>query len=228
MLIRQAARREQDLREIIFIPHVSRAADGSCVVKMGNTHVLCTASLDKNMQGILVEYGVLPGATQPRSGRERDSICFETQEIQETVKQSLLMVLDREIFSNVGLTVDCDVLQAEGSLRAASVSGAYIAVALALKKLTPFMFPRYPLMGQIAGLSCGLVKGEFILDLDHEEAFQADVIGDFVFNNEGQVVNLFFRSQRFAITMAQIGKMTELALQGSRGIFEAQQAVLGG
>lgn len=228
MLIRHAARQKYDLRDISFIPHVSRTADGSCVIKMGHTHVLCTALFEKDCSGNLaVEYGILPGATHPRSPRERGEIRYETQEIQEAIKQSLSVVVDLEALSGIGLKVDCDVLQAEGSLRAAAISGGFVATALALKKLMPFnLFSRPPLIGQVASLSCGFVKGELILDLDSEEAGQADVIGDFVFNDDGQIINIFLKSQRFPATMAQVNKMAEVVLQEGRSILAAQKAVL--
>jgi ribonuclease PH len=225
MLIRQSVRREYDLREISFVPYVSWYTDGSCVAKIGKTHVLCTAIFEKGLNGLSVEFGVLPSATQPRTGRHE--LLLHHQEIQDSIKQSLSLVLDLDMFNNIGLRIDCDVLQADGGLRSAAISGAYVATALALKKLIPLgLFDRSPLIGQVASLSCGIVKGTFILDLDREETEQADVIGDFTFNDDGQLVGIYVKSQRFAVPMVQVNKMADSAFVGMRHIFDNQKRAI--
>ena len=225
MLIREAARRELDLRHVSFIPHVSFRADGSCIVKMGNTHVFCTATLAKGAPSISVECGILPAAMHHRKEREL-APSYEIQEVQDVVKQSLSQVLDWDCFTDVSIKIDCDVLQSEGGIKSACISGAYVALALALKKLTPFMFLRYPLLGQVAGVSCGLIKGEIILDLNQDEIFQANVITDFSFNDDHHILNCSIQTQNNPVTMSQINRMADVALQGAKLIFEAQRSVL--
>jgi ribonuclease PH len=225
MLIRQAARREYDLRQVSFVPYVSFRADGSCISKIGNTHVFCTAMLKKGAPGISVECGILPAAVHPRRDRDLAS-TYEILEIQDVVKQSLSQVLDWDYFADVAIKIDCDVLQSEGGIKSACVSGAYVALALALKKLTPFMFPRYPLLGQVAGISCGLIKGELILDLDQDEHFQANVVTDFSFNDDQQIVHFSVKTHNNPVLMSQVNKMADVALQGAKLIFEAQRSVL--
>lgn len=225
MLIRQAARRELDLRHVSFVPHVSFRSDGSCIAKMGNTHVFCTATLTKGAPSLSVECGILPSAMYHRKERELVP-SYETQEVQDFVKQSISQVLDWDYFSDFAIKIDCDVFQSEGGIKSVCLSGAYVALALALKKLTPFMFTRNPLLGQVASISCGLLKGEIILDLDQEEMFQANVLADFSFNESHHLLNCSVKTQNNPVTMSQINKMAEVALQGVKLIFEAQRFVL--
>ena len=180
MLIRQFARHEHALREVSFIPNVTRSADGSCVIKSGDTHILCTACFDLSQKGLNVEFGKLPGSEQPRIARERHQHSFETLDIQNTIYNSLAIAMDLDILQKVGLYVDCDVLQSAGSLKTSGVSGAFVAVALAFKKcIGTTLFPKLPLLNQVAGISCGFLKGSIVIDLDYQEAQQADVVGDF-------------------------------------------------
>lgn len=225
MLIRQAARREYEMRDINFIPHVSRVSDGSCVAKVGHTQVMCMAAFDKNIKGIVVEAGILPGATIPRQIRGVPS--FQVLEIQAAVLENLKLAIDLDALTNIGLRIDCDVIQSEGSLQSAAISGAYVAAVLAFKKFIPFnVFPKAPLISQIAAISCGIVKGEIILDLDHEEALQADLVCDFVFNDDGQILNICLQGQRTGTTMNLIDKMAETSLYGARSILDAQRKAL--
>ena len=225
MLIRQSARGEKDIREVQFIPHVSKNADGSCVIKMGKTQILCTAILEQESRGIIAEYGILPGSTVPRTNR--GSSAWNMQEIQASITQVLNLVIDLTIFPNWGMRVDCDVLQAEGGLRSAAISGSYVAAALALKKVSSLeYFPKGMISKQIASLSCGIVKGELILDLDQEEAYQADVVSDYIFDGDGGTLGVYLKSQKKAISLEMMNQMAKYALQGCHFILEAQKNVL--
>jgi ribonuclease PH len=227
MLIRQFARHEHAIREVSFISHVSPSADGSCVIKSGNTHILCTACLDMNATGLHVEFGQLPGSEHPRRPRNDTRHTFESQSIENTVHQSLSLMLDGDVLSKVGLFIDCDVLQSEGSLKTACVSGGYVAMALALKKWTgSTLFPKMPLIGQVAGISCGFIKGRMVLDLDHQEAVQADVVGDFVFSSDHQVVAVDVRAKQYAVPFEQVRDMENMAVRGVAEILSAQKQCL--
>ena len=225
MLIRQFARHEHAIREVSFISHVSPAADGSCVIKSGNTHILCTACSDMNTVGLHVEFGQLPGSEHPR--RPRNATGFEGQSIQHAVFQSLSLTLDTDVLKKVGLYIDCDVLQSEGSLKTACVSGGYMAMALALKKWTgSSLFPKMPLISQVAGISCGFIKGRMVLDLDHQEAMQADVVGDFVFTGDNQVVHVDIQAKQYAVPFEQVRDMENMAVRGVAQILSAQKQCL--
>ena len=227
MLIRQFARHEHAIREVSFVSHVTRSADGSCVIKAGNTHILCTACLDVNTTGLRVEFGQLPGSEHPRVSRDTVRTSFESQSIQKTVHQSLSLIMDSSVLNKVGLHIDCDVLQSEGSIKTACVSGGYVAMALALKKWSgSALFPKFPLISQVAGISCGLIKGRMVLDLDHQEANQADVLGDFVFTSDNQVVNIDINAKQYAVPFEQIRDMENMAVRGIAQILSAQKHCL--
>jgi ribonuclease PH len=227
MLIRQFARNEHVIREISFVTDVTRSSDGSCVIKMGNTHILCTACLDMTIRGLHVEFGILPGATDSRTPRARSAADFETQDIQNFVHQSLVTTLDEDALKNFGVYLDCDVLQSEGSLKSACVSGGFVALALALKKWSgSALFPKFPLISQVAGISCGLVKGQLLLDLDHQESPQADLLGDFVFTSDDQIVAMDIATKRYGVPFGQISDITTMALRGVRKIMEVQKRCL--
>lgn len=227
MLIRQFARHEHAIREVSFIPDVTRSADGSCVIKAGNTHILCTACFDINTTGLHVGFGRLPGSEQPRISREKSQASFETREIENTIHQSLSVALDKDVLRKVGLFLDCDVLQSEGGVKTACVSGGFVAVALALKKWAgSALFPKHNVISPVAGISCGFVKGKLVLDLDHQEAAQADVVGDFVFSFDEQLVDMHIRAQRYSMPFEPMKEMVAMALQGVRPILEAQSRCL--
>jgi len=227
MLIRQFARHEHALREVSFIPNVTRSADGSCVIKSGDTHILCTACFDLNATGLHVEFGKLPGSEQPRIARERDHCSFETLSIQNTIYKSLTIALELDVLQKVGLFVDCDVLQSAGSIKTSSVSGAFVAVALAFKKcMGSTLFPKLPLLNQVAGISCGFLKERIVIDLDYQEAQQADVVGDFIFSSDEQVVSIDITAQKYAVPFDQIHDMENMALRAVRQILEAQKRCL--
>ena len=229
MLIRQFARPGNSVREISFIPHVTRSADGSCVIKAGNTHVLCTASLDVGTTGLHVEFGQVPSAQHPRISRAEMLSSFETQHTQHAVRQSLTLAVDGDVLSKVGIYLDCDVLQSEGGIFSSCISGGFVAMALALKKWAgSAVVSKTPLVNQIAGISCGLIKGEMILDLDQQEAIESDVLGDFIFSSDDQVVGIHIKSQRYAVSFGQIHEMSNLALRGVRSILDAQKRCLNG
>jgi len=229
MLIRQFARPGYSVRDISFIPHVTRSADGSCVIKAGNTHVLCTACLDVTTTGLHVEFGQVPSARDPRISRAEMLASFETKNIEHIVYQSLSMALDADILTKVGLFLDCDVLQSEGGILSSCISGGFVAVALALKKWAgSAVVSKTALLNQVAGISCGLIKGEMVVDLDQQESSQADLIGDFVFSADEQVAGIHITAQHYAVPFSQINDMSNMALRGVRTILDAQKRCLNG
>lgn len=225
MLIRKGARRETALRDISFIPAVARYADGSCVVKAGHSQIFCTATFDKKdaaSEGKLsVGYGALPCAFEIRQSRRALLEAPETQETQAFIARALNACIDWSVF-NHHIHVDCDVLQSEGSVKALAVSGAYAALALALRRRPqPF-----PLKGPILGVSCGILKGHLILDLDYEEEHQADTQGTFVFSQAGHLLESHTTSLRNPIMPEQMAEMAKRAFQALQNIFALQSEVL--
>ena len=180
------------LRNIEFIGNFSQYAEGSCLVKFGNTHVLCTASLDQSvprwLKGqdkgwVTAEYGMLPGSTSSRNKRESRSgkQSGRTMEIQRLIGRSLRSVIDLKILGEKTILVDCDVIEADGGTRTASITGGFVALYLAIKKqLDNGSMTKNPVVDFIAALSCGVVNNEILVDLDYNEDSTAEVDANFV------------------------------------------------
>lgn len=181
--MRPSGRAADVLRSVSLTPGFARHAEGSCLIRMGNTEVLCAASVEGRVppflrnsgQGwVTAEYGMLPRATHTRGDREaaRGKQSGRTQEIQRLIGRALRAVVDRAAMGEMTITLDCDVLNADGGTRCAAITGAWVALALACRHLQKMkVIARSPLTGQVAAVSCGLVGGEPALDLDYEEEF---------------------------------------------------------
>ena len=179
--MRPSGRAPDALRDISFTTGFARHAEGSCVIRMGGTEVLCAASVEGRVPGFLrgkgegwvtAEYGMLPRATHTRGDREaaRGKQSGRTQEIQRLIGRSLRAVVDRKKLGEMTITLDCDVLNADGGTRCASITGAWVALSLALNRLVENrVIAQSPLVGQVAAVSCGLVAGTPMLDLDYAE-----------------------------------------------------------
>lgn len=227
MLIRQSARKEYDTRLISFVTHVSHSADGSCVIKMGNTQVFCTAFLEREAaEPVKTNYSVFSAASRPTLSTN-EYTDLESNEIKKAIKNSLLSVLDLSAMGSRGLLVDCCVIQSEGSLRAAAISGAYVAAAIAIKRsVSSNFFVRSPIVAQAAGISCGMIKKEIILDLDSEETVQADVVANFTFQDDARMISLLIDSKGETLDNNQINKLMEAAAHGARFVLDAQKKVV--
>jgi ribonuclease PH len=235
---RHAGRAADALRAVAIEPGFARHAEGSCLIRMGGTEVLCAASVEPRVPPFLrnsgtgwitAEYGMLPRATHTRGDREaaRGKQSGRTQEIQRLIGRALRAVVDRKALGEMTVTLDCDVLNADGGTRCASITGAYVALVLALRRLVSLgALKTVPLAGQVAAVSCGLVDGQAVLDLDYEEDSGAEADANFVLTEGGGIVEIQGTAERTPFTDAQFAELMALARLGTGVLFAAQRAVL--
>ena len=237
--MRPSGREADALRDVSFTAGFARHAEGSCLIKMGGTEVLCAASVEARVPGFLrnsgqgwvtAEYGMLPRATHTRGEREaaRGKQSGRTQEIQRLIGRSLRAVVDRAALGEMTITLDCDVLNADGGTRCAAITGAWVALALALRQLERMnVLKRSPLTGQVAAVSCGLVGGAAVLDLDYAEDSTAGADANFVLTDAGGLVEVQATAEQAPFTAAQFAGLMALAEAGTAHLFAAQRAALG-
>jgi len=206
---------------------------------MGGTEVLCTASVEGKVpsfmrgQGegwVTAEYGMLPRATHSRTDREaaRGKQSGRTQEIQRLIGRSLRAVVDRTMLGEMTITLDCDVLNADGGTRCASITGAYVALALALRTLRrKNVLKAEPLVGQVAAVSCGIFQGVPVLDLDYAEDSEADADANFILTAAGGIIEIQATAEKAAFDDAAFAALMGLARVGTAALFAAQRAALG-
>jgi ribonuclease PH len=206
---------------------------------MGGTEVLCTASVEGKVPGFMrgqgegwvtAEYGMLPRATHTRGDREaaRGKQSGRTQEIQRLIGRSLRAVVDRKAMGEISVTLDCDVLNADGGTRCASITGAYVALALAFRKLQATnVLKSFPLIGQVSAISCGIYKGQPVLDLDYLEDSAADADANFILTQGGGIVEIQATAEKSTFDDAAFAALLGLARKGTAELFAAQKAVLG-
>jgi len=237
--MRPSGRQLDELRAISLQPGFNKHAEGSCLVKFGDTHVLCTASVETRVPPFLrnsgcgwvtAEYGMLPRATGSRSGREaaRGKQGGRTHEIQRLIGRSLRAVTDMTAFGERQVTLDCDVLQADGGTRTASITGAYVALYQAFDGLVKAgEIKSMPLRDQIAAVSCGIYKGEAVLDLDYDEDSVADTDANFVLTGAGGIVEIQGTAEGEPFSEAEFLKLMALAKAGIQQLAALQRQVLG-
>jgi len=236
--MRPSGRAFDALRTIVLEPNVSKHAEGSCLAKFGDTHVLCTASVEDRVPSwmrntgrgwITAEYGMLPRATHDRTDREaRRGQSGRTHEIQRLIGRSLRAVADLKAMGELSIKVDCDVLQADGGTRTASITGAYVALFLALQKLRGMgMLPTIPLKDYVAAVSCGLYKGQAVLDLDYDEDSNAQADTNFVLTGSGGIVEVQGTAEADPFTQDQFIQLLDLARKGVTDLIRMQKQVLG-
>ncbi len=237
--MRPSGRGHAALRPVSLTPGFARHAEGSCLIRMGNTEVLCAASVEGRVPGFLrgsgqgwvtAEYGMLPRATHTRGDREaaRGKQSGRTQEIQRLVGRSLRAIVDRAAMGEMTVTLDCDVLNADGGTRCAAITGAFVALALAFRTLRATrVLARDPLRGQVAAVSCGIVGGEPVLDLDYEEDSNAAADANFVLTDAGGIVEVQATAEQAPFDEAQLTALLCLARQGTAALFTAQREALG-
>src|SRR5580765_5628740 len=199
-VIRASGRAPGALRDVSFTTGFSHHAEGSCLIRMGGTEVLCAASVESRVPPFLrntglgwvtAEYGMLPRATHTRGDREaaRGKQSGRTQEIQRLIGRSLRAVVDRSAMGEISITLDCDVLNADGGTRCAAITGAWVALSLAFRHLQRMnVITTLPLIGQVAAVSCGISAGEAVLDLDYAEDSSAEADATFVLTDSGGIV----------------------------------------
>jgi len=238
-MLRNDGRTEDALRPIKMTCGYLLTAEGSVLIEVGNTRVLCAASVEDMVPSFLrnsgrgwvtAEYSMLPRATVERSPREvtKGRPSGRTMEIQRLIGRSLRAVADMEALGERTLIVDCDVLQADGGTRTASITGGYVALALAVKKLLEFgRLKRNPLRDQVAATSVGIVEGSALLDLCYEEDSQAQVDVNVVLTGAGEFVELQATGEKATFDDERLAAMIGLARRGLAELFAAQRAALG-
>lgn len=238
-LRRSYSRATDGMRPISIVPHAMPQAEGSAYIKIGDTHVLCTASVDEHvprwMKGkgsgwVTAEYSMLPRSTRERTSREavNGKQGGRTVEIQRLIGRSLRAVVDMEALGERQIILDCDVIRADGGTRCASITGAYVALALACKRLMDHQrLRKYPLRAAVAAVSVGVVKGVPLLDLDYSEDSKADVDSNIVMTDSNAFVEIQTTAEKDPFSPATLDLMLVLASMGLDQLFAAQREAIG-
>jgi ribonuclease PH len=218
---------------------VSRYAEGSCLARFGQTHVLCTASVEQGVPGWLKgqgrgwvtgEYGMLPRATHTRGRREaaQGKQSGRTQEIQRLIGRSLRSVVDLKLLGDRTITLDCDVIQADGGTRTAAITGAWVALAKACAYLVEEkVLKESPITGQVAAISCGVFSGAPVLDLDYAEDSSAEVDANFILSGDGRMIEIQATGEQRPFSDEEFAELMRLAKLGCGHLFENQRAAVG-
>ena len=237
--MRPSGRAPDQLRKISLEPGFSRHAEGSCLIKFGDTHVLCTASVDervppwmRNTQRgwVTAEYGMLPRSTHTRTDREaaRGKQSGRTQEIQRLIGRSLRAVVNLGAMGERQINIDCDVLQADGGTRTASITGSWVALHFAFERLIKDgKLAVNPITGQVAAVSCGLWQGAAVLDLDYDEDSKAEADANFVLTGTGGIVEVQGTAEKEPFSEAQFVELMELAKKGVTELTVLQRQAIG-
>ena len=235
---RPSQRTNSQLRDVEIIRHYTKHAEGSVLIEMGDTRVLCNASVEENVppflrgkgQGwVTAEYGMLPRSTHTRSAREaaKGKQTGRTQEIQRLIGRSLRAVVDLKALGERQITLDCDVLQADGGTRCASITGAWVALYEACEKLVKAgKLPANPVKDHVAAISVGIYQGAPVLDLDYPEDSNCDTDMNVVMTGAGGIVEVQGTAEGEPFTRAQMNTLTDLAEAGIRQLIAAQQTAL--
>jgi ribonuclease PH len=233
--MRPSKRAPEEMRAVTLERGVARHAEGSCLVRFGETHVFCTASLEERvppwLRGagkgwVTAEYGMLPRATNERTKREasQGKQSGRTQEIQRLIGRSLRTVVDLVALGERQILIDCDVIQADGGTRTASITGAWVALRDCLSWMEArSMISKPVLVDHVAAVSCGIVNGLPVLDLDYVEDCEADTDANFVLTGSGSIVEIQATAERKAFSEAEFGTLLGLARQGVASLVELQK-----
>lgn len=237
--MRPSGRKPDQLRPVRLEPGFAKYAEGSCLVKFGETHVLCAATVEEKVPPFLrntgrgwvtAEYGMLPRSTHTRTDREasRGKQSGRTQEIQRLVGRSLRAVTNLEGFGERQIRLDCDVLQADGGTRTAAITGSWVALHLAFAGLVKQgAIASIPLIDQVAAVSCGLCDGQPVLDLDYPEDSTAQADANFVLTGKGAIVEVQGTAEKHPFSEAEFTSMLALAKQGIGELMILQRQVVG-
>ena len=237
--MRPSGRAADQLRAVLLEPDASKYAEGSCLARFGDTHVLCTASVEDKVPGwmrgsgrgwITAEYGMLPRSTGTRTEREatKGRQSGRTQEIQRLIGRSLRAVTDLAKLGEIQVRIDCDVIQADGGTRTTAVTGSFVALHRAFARLQKLgLIKAIPLVDQVAAVSCGIHQGAAVLDLDYAEDSAAEADANFVFTGKGGIVEIQGTAEGAPFTEAQFGELIGLARKGISELLAHQRRVLG-
>lgn len=235
---RPSKRQPDEMRKVIIEPNVNKHAEGSCLIKSGDTHVICTATVEDRVPmwmrntgkgWVTAEYGMIPRATGSRIDREaKKGQSGRTQEIQRLIGRALRAVVDTKAMGEICIKVDCDVIQADGGTRTASVTGGFVALHLALQKLrAQRRFYNLPLTDSVAAVSCGIYEGTPVLDLDYLEDSNAGTDSNFVITGKGGIVEIQGTAERTPFTPDEFQTLYSLACKGTSELAKIQRDVLG-
>ena len=238
--MRPSGRRVDELREVVLEPGFSKYAEGSCMARFGDTHVLCTASVDERVPPwlrnagrgwVTAEYGMLPRSTHERTDREavRGRQGRRTLEIQRLIGRSLRAVCDLTAFGERQIRVDCDVVQADGGTRTAAITGGFVALHRAFTRMkADGIVTANPLSDYVAAVSCGIFNGTPVLDLDYAEDSSADADSNFVFTGVGAIVEIQGTAEKNPFSEQQFLELLALARVGCGRLVELQRSALRG
>ncbi|KAA0682773.1 ribonuclease PH [Roseomonas genomospecies 6] len=236
--MRPSGRAHDQLRTISLEPHFSKHAEGSCLVRFGDTHVLCTASVDEGVPRFLkntglgwvtAEYGMLPRSTHSRTDREaaKGKQSGRTQEIQRLIGRALRAVTDRAAMGEKQIKIDCDVIQADGGTRTAAITGSFVALHLAFQHLMQIgALKTMPLTDHVAAVSCGIHQGTSVLDLDYAEDSTAQADANFVLTGNGGIVEVQGTAEDRPFTEPQFMELLALARKGIDELVVLQKAAI--
>lgn len=234
--MRPSGRKLDELRNVSIETNVTMHAEGSCIIKMGDTHVICTATVEDRVppfikgtgQGwITAEYGMLPRSTGSRMRREAASgkQSGRTVEIQRLIGRSLRAGVDRLSLGERQITIDCDVIQADGGTRCASITGGWVALRIAIDELLKSgTLSNDPLISPVAAISCGIYAGQPVLDLDYSEDSEAGVDGNFIMLGNGKMIETQISAEGATYSRDQLNSLINLAEKGTSELFNIQQA----
>lgn len=236
--MRPSGRALDALRSVLIETNITRHAEGSCLISMGDTKVICTASLEDRTPPFLrntglgwvtAEYGMLPRATNTRTKREAASGKQQgrTVEIQRLIGRSLRACVDRSALGERQITIDCDVIQADGGTRCAAITGGWVALRLAVNKLLKAGdIVSDPIIDHLAAVSCGIYAGQPVLDLDYAEDSNAGVDGNFIILGSGRLVEVQMSAEGATFSRAQMNELLDLAEKGVGELTAAQKAAI--
>ncbi|MEQ8250451.1 ribonuclease PH [Oceanibaculum nanhaiense] len=237
--MRPSGRAPDQMRAVTLEPGASKYAEGSCLAKFGDTHVLCAASIEDRVPPFLrnagkgwvtAEYGMLPRSTHTRTDREaaKGKQSGRTQEIQRLIGRSLRAITRTEKMGEITIKIDCDVLQADGGTRTAAITGAYVALYQAFQHLLKLgMIKEIPLSDSVAAISCGIYKGQSVLDLDYPEDSDCGADANFVLTGTGGIVEVQGTAEGAPFSQAQLAELLDLANKGVADLAILQRKALG-
>ena len=234
--MRPSGRKLDELRNVSIETNITMHAEGSCLIKMGNTHVICTATVEdrvppfikgSGLGWVTAEYGMLPRSTGSRMRREAASgkQGGRTVEIQRLIRRSLRAGVDRLSLGERQITIDCDVIQADGGTRCASITGGWMALRLAIDNLMDSnIILTDPLVSPVAAVSCGIYAGQPVLDLDYSEDSEAGVDGNFIMLENGNLIETQISAESATYSRDQLNSLIDLAEKGTSELFDIQRA----
>ncbi|MDB6452752.1 ribonuclease PH [Falsirhodobacter sp. 20TX0035] len=236
--MRPSGRSLNQMRDVVIETGVTKHAEGSCLIKMGDTHVLCTASIEEKPPSFLrntglgwvtAEYGMLPRATNTRMRREAAAgkQSGRTQEIQRLIGRALRAGVDRSALGERQITIDCDVIQADGGTRCASITGGWVALRLAVNKLLKTgVIVSDPIIDHVAAVSCGIYAGQPVLDLDYAEDSSAGTDANFILTGAKRLIEVQMSAEGATFSRAEMIELLDLAEIGVDGLVAAQKAAI--